>query len=317
MPAARSGSFSEPHQFQEWIRPARTAIVPTALGRFAASLSFLALPDVTVQRGSQALPIAVRSEAHSARYTMMFNDTAAGSDFGVNGLDVSAGVFALARPAAVNFLRVPAGCDWATLTLTGERFGALLSAVTEKPFGMDLGTSIVRPDPDAFARLRARHRAALDIMTAPPHVAGHPEAARAAEQAILAALTDCLAAHPDIVDPEAENHPRTVTLRRFFELLENSDGEPLYVVEACNRLGVSVRTLHTACIEHTGLSPHRFLSLRRLHLARRALLKATPHSATVTGIAADFGFWELGRFSVRYRQVFGESPSATLARPTN
>jgi transcriptional regulator GlxA family with amidase domain len=37
----------------------------------------------------------------------------------------------------------------------------------------------------------------------------------------------------------------------------------------------------------------------------------------VTQIATDHGFWELGRFSVNYRAIFGEVPSETLHRPSN
>jgi AraC-like DNA-binding protein len=50
----------------------------------------------------------------------------------------------------------------------------------------------------------------------------------------------------------------------------------------------------------------------RLSQARRALLGADAKRATVTEIATCFGFVELGRFSVEYRKVFGESPSQTL-----
>ena len=42
------------------------------------------------------------------------------------------------------------------------------------------------------------------------------------------------------------------------------------------------------------------------------LLSARGQPVTVTEIATDFGFAELGRFSVEYRKVFGESPSETL-----
>jgi hypothetical protein len=36
--------------------------------------------------------------------------------------------------------------------------------------------------------------------------------------------------------------------------------------------------------------------------------------ARVTDIATEHGFWELGRFSVNYRHIFGETPSVTLRR---
>jgi AraC-like DNA-binding protein len=64
------------------------------------------------------------------------------------------------------------------------------------------------------------------------------------------------------------------------------------------------------------MSPIRYLWLRRMHLAHRALRAADPAASTVTEIATNHGFWELGRFSVAYRSLFGESPSASLHRPS-
>ena len=55
----------------------------------------------------------------------------------------------------------------------------------------------------------------------------------------------------------------------------------------------------------------------RMNQVRVALMRADPAKATVTGIATGHGFWELGRFSVAYRTLFGESPSASLRRPTD
>ncbi len=79
--------------------------------------------------------------------------------------------------------------------------------------------------------------------------------------------------------------------------------------------GASDRTLRACCHEYLGMSPTRYLWLRRMHLARRGLRTADPAATTVTEVATSYGFQEFGRFSVAYRSLFGESPSAALRRP--
>lgn len=85
--------------------------------------------------------------------------------------------------------------------------------------------------------------------------------------------------------------------------------------ELCATVGASYTSLHDCCRGYLGMSPKRYLWLRRMHLARRALHSADAASTTITEIATDYGFWELGRFAVAYRTLFGESPSAALHRP--
>ena len=120
---------------------------------------------------------------------------------------------------------------------------------------------------------------------------------------------------------DAVGKPNTVARRhdaiiaRFEEFLEANPDRPLYLTEICTAIGVAERTLRACCEEHLGMGPIRFLTLRRMHLAHRALLRTDPSQSTVTRIVAGQGFWELGRFSVAYRALFGESPSETLQRP--
>jgi transcriptional regulator GlxA family with amidase domain len=88
--------------------------------------------------------------------------------------------------------------------------------------------------------------------------------------------------------------------------------EPLHIPALCRALAVSERTLRKAFRNTRGLPPCRHLRMLRLADARRALLVADCKLVTVTEIATGFGFVELGRFSVEYRKIFGESPSQTL-----
>jgi AraC family ethanolamine operon transcriptional activator len=52
----------------------------------------------------------------------------------------------------------------------------------------------------------------------------------------------------------------------------------------------------------------------RLESAQRVLLAARSGITTVTDVAMNHGFFQLGRFSADYRRVFGELPSETLGR---
>jgi len=51
-----------------------------------------------------------------------------------------------------------------------------------------------------------------------------------------------------------------------------------------------------------------------MNQVRKVLSSASSLNVTITQVATDFGFVELGRFAVEYRAIFGECPSATLRR---
>lgn len=89
---------------------------------------------------------------------------------------------------------------------------------------------------------------------------------------------------------------------------------PLHISALCHTLEVSERTLRKSFHKACGLPPCRHLRMLRLSQARRALSCADAKLVTVTEVATCFGFVELGRFSVEYRKMFGESPSQTLHR---
>ncbi len=104
--------------------------------------------------------------------------------------------------------------------------------------------------------------------------------------------------------------PRGAILRQLEALIEASNGEPLYAGELAHAVGISQASLQRVFHEWFGMPPARYLTLRRLYIARNRL--RVGRGETVTSIASALGFWDFSRFSKVYRLLFGELPSETL-----
>jgi transcriptional regulator GlxA family with amidase domain len=106
-------------------------------------------------------------------------------------------------------------------------------------------------------------------------------------------------------------------IKRLDAFLHDHLDEPIHLAELCVVTGVSERSLRNACHAVCGTSPKRYLTRRRLEAVRHALREARPGQDTVTRIATDYGFFELGRFAGIYSTLFGERPSQTLRGGAN
>jgi transcriptional regulator GlxA family with amidase domain len=86
----------------------------------------------------------------------------------------------------------------------------------------------------------------------------------------------------------------------------------LRVTELCRILDLSERGLRNAFYRVHGMSPTRWIKSERLQGVRNALVQYKTPQTTVTSVAAEYGFYELGRFAAIYKDAFGEAPSDTL-----
>lgn len=163
-------------------------------------------------------------------------------------------------------------------------------------------------------RLQRLHAAAGYLAEHTPEVIANPDAARGLEQALIAAMADCLCT-TDSRSPGVGSRRHGTVMKRFFTIVEANSDRVIHLPELCAKIAVSGRTLNMCCQEALGMSAHHYLRVRQLNLARSALASADPAVTTVTEMATAHGFWELGRFSVAYRRLFGERPSETLRRP--
>ena len=67
-------------------------------------------------------------------------------------------------------------------------------------------------------------------------------------------------------DRSALRH-HAMIMRRFRRAVEENPDQALYIPELCKAIGVADRTLRVCCQEQLGMSPKRYLLLRRMHLA--------------------------------------------------
>lgn len=102
---------------------------------------------------------------------------------------------------------------------------------------------------------------------------------------------------------------------RVIDYIHENAAEPVRLADLVAISGVAGRTLIKHFRDGKGVSPMRYLRSVRLERVRADLQSGAPNG--VMTAALRWGFGHAGRFAIEYRERFGESPSATLARARN
>jgi AraC-like DNA-binding protein len=311
MPGSLVRRFTDPYEYQASVRASVPNVFLTAPGAFRAELTRIDLHRLWMQSGQASLPYVAHIVLTTDRIPIFFLADHQQQATHHSGLEVVPGDLVISRPYSENHQRAPAGSHWRSMSLSADDLAAAARIIIGRDLTQVIATRMMRPPPHLMSRLLQLHEAACRLATTVPDVLAQSEVARALEQELVGAMVHCIAHGMDVGIDEARR-PRMPVMRRFEQVIADHHDKPLYVSEICAAIGVSERTLRLHCLEHLGISPHRYLWLRRMHQVRRALARADATAATVTAVASDHGFWELGRFSVAYRKLFGEPPSATL-----
>ena len=306
-------SFDDPAEFESSVRGADAKIFVTGQGQYRSEHARIDLHCLWMQRFRQSLPTAAYIALHKNRAPIALLAAENQPPFVHSGIQVGPGDIVASSIGDEHHVSIPADCIFSAASLTPEDLAKWGKALVGYELTPPRVTRVFRPAAHCASHLQSLHNSAANLAASAPDVLSHPEIAKAIEQGLVSAIVACLA------DPEALDRTRlrsgsSAVMRRFERLLEDWENRPIYVAEACAELGVNDRTLRMYCQDHLGMSPQRYLWLRRMNLAQRALVRADATMRTVTQIANDHGFGELGRFAVAYRSLFGESPSATLRR---
>jgi AraC-like DNA-binding protein len=305
-------AFTDPDAYYAAIRNAVEGIV-TARGDYHAEFTRVDFNRLWMSHGRESLARVGTYTPRWERTTLLFATDQDQPATHIAGIEVLPDEIAVVSFGSGDHLRTSAATRWGGVSLPCDDLAVVGQAISGRELTPPSFTHRIKPATIVFARLRNLHKAARHLAKTAPDILAKPEVARAMEEALQEAMVLSLGGAEPAEVPSSHVRHATV-LRRLEDFIRANPDETLFVSQLCAATGVSQRTLLACCHEHLGMGPKRYLLLRRMHLAHRALRLADPSATTVTEIATNFGFWEFGRFSVVYRSLFGETPSASLRR---
>ncbi|MBP0018970.1 MAG: helix-turn-helix domain-containing protein [Cyanobacteria bacterium SBLK] len=100
-------------------------------------------------------------------------------------------------------------------------------------------------------------------------------------------------------------------VRAEHNMLANLD-KPLTLTQLAKDLESSSSALSYGFQDLFGLSPMRYLKVRRLNAVRQHLKASEPDNCAIATLASQFGFYHPNHFTRDYKTMFGELPSETL-----
>ena len=312
MTASGTATFSSPDDYRAAIGAASVDLFVTARGEFKGQLTWLNLGGLRVLRSRESLT-RIGFIALSPSEAVVSFPVSGKSALIYRGLGLNCGDLVFHALGERAHQRTVGEADWCFVSLAPERLAACSKALTGRSIRPPSDGSVLVPAPSASKALLSPLSKACRLAETRRTQIANLNAARSLEQELLHALVNCLATkNADRISGSRRRH--TDIMIRFEEALTARSEPHLNLPEICTAIDVTERTLRLCCAEFLGVSPIRYYLLRRLNMARSALRRADPETASVAKIARDYQFTELGRFAMAYRTMFGETPSSTLRR---
>ena len=283
-------------------------------GAFKAEFTGLRLQDATVQFIQTPLRYVCKGIPSGDRMMFLFSMKMQ-PEFAWKGQVLDPRAIIFLPPQAEHHKINPANSWCAAVSLERAPLEKALGSLSGSEPVLNLQTSrVLLPEAGAFEALRRRLEAVHAAIALDPSFLTVPEARRGLEESVLSALMPALGTASRVRPAGYGTVTTARVVRQVEEFLSATLGEPLYLADLCAAAGVGERTLRYIFQGRYGISPIRYLKLRRLHQIRRALNRADPDLNTVQSIANRCGIWHLGRFAQEYKSFFRETPLETLSK---
>jgi AraC-like DNA-binding protein len=312
MPGSSTSSFADCEDYRAELSDVFAGLVVTTPDVFSARATRIALRRLSLLRARESLSRVAFVSLPSDRAFISFSSDPALSIVW-RGLTLEHGEIMFHGCGERLHQRTVGHSCWGMIELSTASLAAYAKIESGAALAPPAAGRVLRPSPKDRKRLVRIHREAARLAETRPEILGHPEVIRGMEAELGEVLAVCLTNAETRPETEAERQANEIMVR-FEQVLTAYPDRNLHVAEVCDELGVSGRALHKLCLASLGVSAPKYMQLRRLGLARAAIMRAEGQKAGIAEIARQTGFPQPGRFSAHYRAAFGETPSKTLER---
>jgi AraC-like DNA-binding protein len=303
--------FNEPEDFGASMgRDGCSSLLITAPGRFAARLTQVSLNQMRLTAADEELSRIAFVTPPQGTALILFSVRGAPAPV-CGGIPLLEGEIIVVCDGGSFHARTHGSSHWNAIQLPAAELADYIAALTGRRFYAPAVILRQRPPFRALRRLTSLHAAAIRTARKTPRALMNTEAVHGLEQQLIDALVKCMSGGATALETRAEHRHRGIMVR-FEQLLRSKPTVKTQMAEISATLRVSERGLRYACAEHLGMAPMAYDRLRRMSLVRADLRWADGGLERVSAVARNNGFSNLGRFSVKYHALFGETPSATL-----
>ncbi|MDX8530818.1 helix-turn-helix domain-containing protein [Mesorhizobium sp. VK25A] len=312
--------FEDPERFAAAIPGGRFGALPLAPQAFKAGIRFTNFGGgVSVRAVSSDGAMVFRSElaGYNPPSIVYILPSLIGSAALLDGREVNNRSIASRIGGHTPVLRTYGLYEAGTVTIFRETFREAAAALMGHDYGAALlsPTTTVEANPARISQLSALHHAAGQLLTlyTPQELESTAlPGVKILRDRIVAALVSALGELPMRPDHMARQL-QTISMAKIDRFIEENQHKPVGLQEMCDKTGLALRTVETIVRSRTDMSPLDYLRRRRFARAYRSL-RYPRDNTTVTHVALDNGFLHLGRFSIQYRELYGESPITTLRK---
>lgn len=304
-PVSAAAAFDGVEDLAAAHREFEAEIVQVSPGRFRYEMSLVDLGPVRVQSNGLRGSYLGRARIPPGHWVLFYGIGGPAAASRLNAITPGSDDAVLYGPGAELLAQVADGQRWTMLVLDAMPFGETLERLPAARAGRAVPLQGLLARAPGLLRLPdlARVQDAGQAGTA---------VTDAVVDGLRAALDDALADTPSPRRrPRAERSAVRV-VSAAVDYLAAAPGRPIGSEEIGAATGVTPRFVNQCFDAVYGVSVQRYLRHRRMAEARRRLA-AGEAGVLVKQVALDLGFWHFGRFALAYRDLFGETPSQTLA----